>query len=117
MKKLLLIVMLSLSFASFASDPYKNFPGQYTISGKTVLDSPAGEPQNTHIYFRIMGDAAKEMYSMVDAKPERDICLDDGTLTKSAESIKCDFNPKDSSYICYFSVGVQENSIGLGVVC
>jgi len=117
MKKILFTIILCSQATAFSGDLYKDFPGQYDIGGKTILDASEGEPRNTHIYFRIMGDAAKEMYSIIESEAVYDICIDDGTMTKSAGNIKCDFTPKENSYICYFGVGINENSIDLGAVC
>lgn len=112
-----LLASLLFSSACLASDPFKDLSAEYDIGGATVIDAPAAEPGNTHIYLRIKDDAAKDMYDIIESSPVRNACLDDGTLTKRAKNIQCDFNPQQNSYVCYFSIDVNSNVIGIGEVC
>ncbi len=113
----LLIASLLLFSLYVVADSYKDLSAEYYIGGATMLDSPESEPPDTHIYFRIEGDAARDIYKIMASKPIRNSCIDDGTLTKWAKNIQCDFNPMNSTYTCYFSVDVNSNAIGLGAVC
>jgi len=103
--------------ASVVAAPFKEFSAEYGVGGATLVDAPASEPTDTHIYLNINGDAARDMYNIIDSAAVHNACLDDGTLTKRAGNIQCDFDPAHGAYRCYFSIDVNANTIGLGAVC
>lgn len=111
------VALLLFASAGLASNSFKEFSADYDIGGATLIDAPESEPSNTHIYLRIRGDAAKDMYNIIESAAVRDACLDDGTLTKRAKNIQCEFDPKHDAYACYFSIDVNSNAIGHGAVC
>ncbi len=113
----LLIFLFVVSGSGFAADSHRDLSGKFGIGGETIIDPPQNEPKNTHIYFSITGEAAKEMIFMIKSNAVRDICLDDGTVTKFAKNIQCQFDPDRNRYACYFSVGVYSNEIGPGIAC
>lgn len=109
---LLLMLLVGLGQAS----EYESFPAEYRIAGSLLVDGEH-KPQNTHIYFRIQGQAAKDLYTTILGEPIENPCLDDGTLTKSSGNIQCNHNESSQQYDCYFGLGIQDNKTVPGAVC
>ncbi len=82
-----------------------------------MVDPPDDEPDDTHIYLWITGQAARDIYVMIDSEATQEPCLDDGTLSKQSGNIQCDFDPGKDHYRCYLSIEVSTNKVGPGVVC
>jgi len=111
-----LLLLLALSAASLAADS-QNLTGSFSIGGATLIDPPADEPRNSHIYFEITGKAAERIYQMIKSEPMLDLCLDDGAMTKFADKVQCQAHPDKGEYACFFSLDVNANTIGEGVAC
>ncbi len=95
----------------------KGLDGTYYISGKTIIDAPKDESKNTHMFFQINGDAAMDLYKMIEKEAIYDPCLDDGSHTKFAGKMQCTESKDKEVYQCYFSIGVNTQDIGAGIVC
>jgi hypothetical protein len=108
-----LVLVSSLAMAA----AYNQLTGTYRIGGKTFYDPPENEPQNTHLYIQLTGDAAKDLYQTMSAKPKPDVCGDEGTQTKMIGNVQCTRSADTKTYRCWFGVDVKNQKIVNGVVC
>ena len=116
MKILTILSFLLIPLISHSTE-YSDLEGNYYIGGKTIHDAPKNEPKNTHLYIKITGNAAKDMYQMIKTKPKYDICLDNGSMTKFSRSIQCTESKDKKSYSCHFSLNPNDETIGSGLIC
>jgi hypothetical protein len=58
------------------------------IAGKTPIDPPREEPNNTHAYMVVKGPAALRMYRLMRAKEEDNLC-EEGKKMKQAGPLMC----------------------------
>ncbi len=112
---IILALMVVSSFAYAVT--HGQLTGTYRIGGKTFYDPPEEEPQNTHIYIQLTGSTAKDMYNVMDAKPQYDICVDNGSKTKTIGEMQCTRSADGKDYRCWFGVDLKRQKITRGVVC
>lgn len=105
------------SSAIVASSQHDVLQGSLQIRGATIVDPPAEEPKNTHAAFIIGGAAAKTLYDAIQAKPEADECLGDGSLRKRAGNLSCLRRADDGQYECDFAIDLGSQKIEPGRAC
>jgi hypothetical protein len=81
MKIILAIAALMLGTSALAAD-YQPLKGTYKVGSKTLIDPPASEPQDTHFYLDLEGNAARNLYKTMKAKAQSAECGEPGDLTK-----------------------------------
>ena len=91
--------------------------GQYDITGKTSIDPPGSEPRDTHFRVYITGEAAKDLYNNMKAKPIEDLCLDDGSISKFSGHMQCTKIKNKGNYECRFAIDIQNQKIDYGWAC
>jgi hypothetical protein len=116
-KRFVIVAGLVLVSSFAVAAVYNQLSGTYRIGGKTFYDPPANEPQNTHLYIQLTGDAAKELYQTMQVKPKPEVCGDEGTLTKVVGNMQCTRDADTKSYRCWFGIDVKNQKIVNGVVC
>ena len=100
-----------------AGSPWRELDGSFVVGGPAIGDVPPEvRTAGTHIRFGIFGDAAKEVWSMIDAPATFDACGEDH-LTKRSGSIECGYYESNDRYACYFGVGIASNEIVRGATC
>ena len=101
-----------------ASDSlWRDLEGVFVIGGPAIGDVPPEvQSARTHIRFGVFGDAAAEMWSMIQTPAVFDACGEDH-MTKRSGSIECGYYESDHRYECYFGVGVTTNEVVRGVTC
>lgn len=109
-------VLLALQGSVLAGD-YKSLSGRFAIGGKTLYDPPKGEPQNTHIYFVLTGEAARDLFRSMDVRAVRDACMSDGSLTKRLKELQCTRAVDGKSHTCWFGIDLKKQQITNGMVC
>ena len=57
MKRSIVTILLLLIALPVAAWQYKSLSGQYRIAGKTVIDPPPSEAQDTHLHLELSGIA------------------------------------------------------------
>jgi hypothetical protein len=117
MKHFVIILGLILISTLAVAAAYNQLTGTYSIGGITLYDPPENEPQNTHLYIQLTGDAAKDLYQTMKAKAKPDICGDEGSQTKMIGNMQCVHTPNTKTYRCWFGVDVKNQKIVNGVVC
>ena len=112
----LAIALLVMPTAVFAGD-YKPLTGAYALGGKTLSDPPADEPQNTHVYFALTGAPAKDLFDSMKVKAVRDVCVDDGSVSKQVQEMRCTRSADGKEHRCWFGIDIAKQRITSGVTC
>ena len=100
-----------------AHDQPKTIKGTYYIRGKTPIDPPADEPQDTHMLMRLRGQAAYELFNSMKVAASPDECLGNGAMTKRIGGMQCSKRSNGRDYSCDFSINIAEQKIDGGLVC
>jgi len=111
------LLALAMALDAAAASPSRPLTGTYAFAGRTLVDPPPGEPQDTHLIVTLDGDAARALYAKLKATPKRDACLDDGSLTKRAGDLQCTATAKPRGYTCTFGVDLERRTLAPGSVC
>ena len=111
----LVVIVVGSALAATASQ--SSLHGALQIRGATIVDAPAEEPQNTHAVFVIEGSAAKTLYEAIQAKPEEDECLGDGSVRKRAGNVSCVRSAAGEEYECDFAIDLRNQKIEPGRAC
>jgi hypothetical protein len=110
------LVLILLHVSAFAAD-YKPLMGEYTKGGKTFYDPPEEESKDTHIYFVLTGATAKDLFNSMKVPAMRDVCMNDGSLTKLVKEMQCTQSLGGKQYRCWFGIDIKNQHITGGVVC
>ena len=110
----LLIAICGIAGASSFSP--KPLSGTFAVFGSSPIDPDPNEPQDTHMYFFLEGEAAKELFLAMKEEPEYDSCVDDGSVSKLSRDIVCTESPQ-KQYVCSFSVDIVKHQLSYGKVC
>jgi hypothetical protein len=78
--------------------------GEYRFHGKTLVDPPLDEARETHLGLVIEGAAARDLYHRLKAPSVRDMCLDDGSLTRSKGPLRCTKLAVKEGWRCEFAI-------------
>ncbi len=114
----IILAIAALLFASSASGAdYKPLQGTYTVGGTTLIDPPESEPQDTHFYVDLEGNAARDLYKALKAKPESGACGEPGDLTKRSGGVQCTMVKGGKEYHCAFGVELRTQHVVPSVVC
>src|SRR4029453_597953 len=107
---------LVASIACAASAP-RPLTGTYAFTGKTLIDPPPAEPQDTRFVVTLDGAAARDLYEKLKATPRRDACLDDGSMIKRAGDVACTATVKPKGHVCTFAIDLTERKLAPSAVC
>lgn len=101
------------------ADPISEFPlrGSYFLGGKTLVDAPAGEPRDTHLYLELTGAAARALYARMQARPMDDPCGDPGDTLKRLGHIQCTRAARGRDYRCWLGIELEGQRVVNGRVC
>src|SRR6516165_4202742 len=116
MKLLIVIVSLVLAAPAFAAE-YQPLQGTYKVGGKTLIDPPQSEAQDTHFYVDLEGIAARDLYDALKAKPQDGVCGEPGDMTKRSGGVQCTKVKGGKEYHCAFGVELQTQHVVSGVAC
>ena len=112
----LTIAAFVFSVSAAAAD-YQPLQGSYKTGGKTLIDAPASEPQDTHFYVDLEGNAARDLYNALKAQARDGACGDPGDMTKRSGSVQCTKVKGGKEYHCAFGVELDTQRVVSGVVC
>jgi len=116
MKTVLAIAALTVSISVSAAD-YRPLKGSYKVGGQTLFDPPESEPQDTHFYLDLEGNAARDLYKAMKAKSQSGECGEPGDLTKRQGGVQCTMVKGGKEYHCAFGVELRTQHVVSGVVC
>ena len=112
------ILALAIAVAPVVSaSPPLPLTGTYAFTGKTLVDPPPSEPQDTRLVVTLDGTAARDLYQKLKVMPRRDACLDDGSMTKRAGDVQCTATVKPKGHVCTFAVDLAQRKLAPGAVC
>ena len=111
-----IFVLLLLVVTIASGDEYKDLKGSYSIGGKSFYDPPVYEPKNTHIYFYLNGEAAKDLFDHMKIKAKSNVCSED-LLWKKIRNMQCTKSKRTSEYNCSFGIDIKNQTIVNGVAC
>jgi len=94
----------------------KKLAGTYSIGTASLTDPAPGESSDALLRLYLTGDAAKDLFKALRAKPERDECFDDGTMTKVSGELLCARHPS-GSHECWIGVNIESPSLAPAFVC
>jgi hypothetical protein len=95
----------------------RRLAGTFHWRGATIVDAPPGEPRDTHLVLMLDGAAARELYDRLGTTPVRDACLDDGSLTRQRNALRCTRHPEPGRYTCDFAIDARSGRLATGQAC
>jgi len=110
----LLLFTTSLPLAGWED---KVLTGSYSIAGKTIIDPPNTEAQDTHMYFTLSGVSAQDLYNSMKVRARPDTCRGGGALTKSIGEMRCTRSASGREFQCWFGIDIAKQRLTGGVVC
>jgi hypothetical protein len=96
---------------------YKNLSGEYSIGGQTIIDPPPTEATDTHMYFALTGNAARDLYNAMKVAAKTDACGEPGGLLKAIGAMQCSRAAGGKSYQCGFAIDIAKQQISGGSAC
>lgn len=116
--KTIVILMLSLTaLAAHAESAAGVLNGSYRFHGQTVIDPPPGEASDSHFGLVLEGAAARDLYRRLPGKAEPDICLDDGSLSKTHGGIRCSELAGKAGWRCEFAIRLDTQAVVADGAC
>jgi len=113
----MLTFAIAFAAAAHAASPPQPLTGTYMFTGRTLVDPPPSEAQDTHFVITLDGAAARDLYQKLKATPRRDACLDDGSMTKRAGDVQCTATVKPKGHVCTFALDLAQRRLASGAVC
>ena len=113
----MLMFALAFAAAAHAASLPQPLTGHYAFTGKTLVDPPPSEPQDTRFVVTLDGATARDLYQKLKATPRRDACLDDGSMTKRAGDVQCAATVKPKGHVCTFAIDLAQRKLSSGVIC
>jgi hypothetical protein len=110
------VALISASATLALALDVTNLRGELFIAGKTVVDPPPTESQNSHAYVTIEGPAALRMYRNMRAKAEDDLCRE-GNKIKRAGNLACSVGRNGREASCDFALDLVNGTIAPGQPC
>ena len=111
-----LATAVGIAIAAHADDA-RRLAGRYHWRGATIVDPPTREPRDTHLVLELEGSAARELYERLGTAPVRDACLDDGSLTRQRNALRCTRHPEPGRYTCDFAIDARSGRLAAGQAC
>lgn len=91
--------------------------GSYRFQGETVIDPPAGEAADSHMGLVLEGAAARDLYRRLSVTALPDLCLDDGSLSKTQGGIRCTELAGGTEWRCEFAIRLDTQALVADGVC
>ena len=110
----LLLLITSMSLGAWED---KVLTGSYSIAGQTIVDPPATEARDTHIYFSLSGMSAQDLYNSMKVRAKPDLCRAGGALMKSIGEMRCTRSASGREFQCWFGIDIAKQRLTGGVVC
>ena len=117
LRKVFVILMLGFASISISASSNNQLTGSFWIGGKTIIDPPNNEPIDTHLRVYLTGASAKRLFQAMKVKPVRDVCLDDGSLSKFIGGTQCTLHQGGKQFSCSFAINIESQRIELSSVC
>lgn len=102
---------------SKADDSSMQLRGEAFIAGATIVDPPPDEPQGTHAYLIVTGEAASKIFDALKSVPTEDVCRGEGWMIKSAGDFSCATNCTSGEAECDFSIDLRSGTTAAGRPC
>lgn len=101
------------------ADPVQEAPlrGTYFLAGKTLVDPPAGEARDSHLYLELTGAAARSLYARMKTRPRADPCGDPGDTLKAQGAIQCTRAARGRDTRCWLGIDLDGQRVVNGRVC
>ncbi len=115
--KPLVVALLLLAVGGVAtnSEP-RPLTGDFVFKGRTPVDPPPDEPQNTHMSIRLTGESARSLFENMNVPITANPCDPDSTaLQKRIGATTCQRD--QDVYKCWFAINVQHQRIEASVAC
>jgi len=106
--KIIFAFLFLLSLSVYAGGQYRDLSGRYSIGSELVRGDI--EQGTSHLYLRIEGEAAGDLYRSLNAEEKTDECTN--SLIKTQGHIICFKN----SY-CAFAINIETNTLAIGHLC
>src|SRR5262249_942754 len=117
MKRIAVAVLLFTAALPSAAWEDKVLTGSYYIAGQTIVDPPATEAQDTHMYFTLSGVSARDLYNRMKVQGKPAVCRGGGALTKTIGQTRCTRSASGKEFQCWFAIDIANQRITGGVVC
>ncbi|GGY78166.1 hypothetical protein GCM10011613_23450 [Cellvibrio zantedeschiae] len=118
MKNLLFAFFVILFSIPAVAEEEKTKPltGEYYFAQGEPMEE-SDKPLNPNMRIHLTGTAAEDLYKKLQVKGVRDVCLDDGTITKQAQNIQCSVSSNGTTYSCWFGIDLKTQKIKNGIIC
>lgn len=117
MKTIAILLLSGIAVCAHAEPASGRLNGSYRFHGQTVIDPPPGEADDSHLGLVLEGAAARELYRRLPAKAEPDLCLEDGTLTKTQGGIRCSESAGKTGWRCEFAIRLDTPTVVAAGAC
>lgn len=97
-------LMTVIAQAAPAADLAGALQGEYRFHGKTLVDPPPSEARDSHLGLLLEGPLARDLFKRMKAKAVRDICLDDGSRSKTQGPLRCTELAGGKAWRCEFAI-------------
>lgn len=111
----LALLLLLVPGLALASEP-KPLEGDYFIAGRTVVDPPADEPRDTHLYLTLRGATARDLYARLKTTPRPFPCVE-GAQAKAVGGTLCWVAGKGRRAECVLGINLQTQRVDAGLPC
>lgn len=116
--RLLAVLVISLATVAAQADPAAGrLSGSYRFHGKSIVDPPPGEAKDSHLGLVLEGAAARDLFRRLTAKAKPDICLDDGSRTKTQGGIRCTQLAGRAGWRCEFAIQLDTQAVVADGAC
>jgi hypothetical protein len=97
-------LMTLIAQTTLAADPAGALQGEYRFHGKTLVDPPPSEARDSHLGLLLEGPVARDLFKRMKSRAVRDICLDDGSRTKTQGPLRCTELAGGKAWQCEFAI-------------
>lgn len=115
--RLLAVCAGVIALGAASAQPTGPLRGEFRFHGETLVDPPPGEPPDTHLGLTLEGPVAKMLFQRLRATAERDLCLDDGSLTKVRGPLSCTELAGGQGWRCELAIDLETLALKPETVC
>lgn len=114
--RIVTIAVLASGLTAVAFAATHSLSGSYYIGGKTMVDPPENEKDDTHLRIFLNGASARDLYLAMKVRPINDECLLDGSITKFIGGTAC-IKHVNGKFECSLSINIKSQRVDSAYAC